>query len=728
MSQLELEEYANLLKEDLVSIGKLNTVEKSIHLREISKPLLHKLFQVLGNGDGEDEDNNVDVSTICHYLMEYLVFDDDLSVEATMGLYRIKQFNKSFNIAITENINNLIDLQETKYEKYKIFIILTNIFTIDSFLASEIFTKNQSFISLLTNEITFINDEIESLNNLQSIKNINKLLKLFSNACIDEMSRSIIATVYINLIIKCLRLSNNIENHLQTKCYAATITIKLWRLIKPEVLEDNSTLLSLNNLLEIILLSIKLELFTSIEGLSLLVTNIQIRGKIRNNDELLNKLFKLLNNHHHTTYGIISILSFLTIPNRILKIQQSSMMNLKDSNSISNYDIYTNAKINNSKKFDDINDITLLIDKLVKIKFFSQNMVKIFKSIESSKGLIGECLKLMNNVIFPDIVINENETIENINQNYIVEIKQIIKLLTTYLIGTSQNIKYNHKTFIHLTDETNQLSEKDLEYRLLAIKSLSSPKISEMVNLLFDDENKDEEITLSIALFLLEIIVQADIDNGTALTDIKTPFSNLKKNGQIFTSFDIYYAYIGLSAICSLNFNKINETVFLFGFKSIINMITSDNDKLQFSSLKLLNEICLLPLCIAKLFNWSSMNNNDENFQNFKILNYLINSNNIDSQICVLQIFAKVSNYSIVSEKLISNEKFCNNLNDVLVNQYQLDELIYYSLDILSNLFQSNSSTSYLSVFKNSKNSILQFQKSDNEQIRESVNSITKYL
>lgn len=697
------------LKSDLAQIVSLSYNDRKNHLEHISKQLLKSTYKVLSQE--KISVTSTQSSQLGGYFLEYLSFNNSISVDSLMCLFRLKSLNSNLNSLLENEIDNLIDISNSKSDIFKIIKILEQLFMFDSNLASAIFTRKTSFINALTNEITLLSNDINKLNS-ETTKNLNTILVLFSNACVEETSRSMIASMYINLILKCL-LMPKIS---QSKCYASTIAIKSWRMIKPETLSHNAELLSLDNLSKIIIDSLHENFKTSVEGLSLLCTNIQIKNKVRN-EKVLTTLLALINHKEHT-YGIILILTLITLPNRTLAYQQRSISSLKDSNSISNIDIFTN--IPNKKEKDDLTKIQYVIHELIKKNLITEKLVPIFKSIESSKGLIGQSIKLMYNIVFPDIdVSNSSNTLSDL---YILQIKQIIKLLTAYLIGNSQSIKYNQKNFISYTDDKQELSDQDLEIRSIAIKSLCSPEISSNIEKIYS--NNDEEFALSPIPFILEIIVQHDIDTGISVETKHTPFSSIKK--QIFSNFDVYYAFVSLAAITSLSYSKSKQYIFTLGFDSIINSLTSSDDKIQFSSLQLLNELSDMPLCIAKFFNWEKTT--DNYYQNFTVLCHLLQSNNYDSQCLVVQIFYNVSRYEIVIEKLCQSELFCSNLDKIFQNQDSEDALIYYALLLLSQIIPFKNSSDNMKIFEHSKNIIAAHTKSKNEQIKTVSNLIIKYL
>lgn len=711
------------LKKDLHEISLLSYDARKKHLESTSKSLLRSSFQLLSHEKNNLPDSQV--SQLSEYLIAYLGFDHFISVEALMSLYRLKSLNDDFDTLLEEKIDDLIETQNSKSDVYKVFKIISQLFAFDPVLSSAIFTKKAPFINLLTNEVTLLTNNLGTLNP-ESIKNLNIILLLLSNACMEETSRSMIATMHINILLKCLSITDDAVS--QSRCYAATTTVKLWRLINPEVLENNAALLSLNNLSDIIIDCLHQGLESSVEGLSLLCTNIQIKKKVRN-EKVMETLFRLMKSKDHTVYGIISILALVTLPIRVLKVQQSSVMSLKDSNSISNIDAMTNKKVNATKLEDDIVSIQYANQNIIKRNFFSIQVVPIFKSLESSKGLVGQCLKLMHNVAFPDIDLTgkENNFLKDKANyaTYISEIREIIKLLTAFLIGTSQNIKYKHDKFITYDTEKTEMPEHDLELRSIAIKSLCSPEISARVNEVYGTDN--EEFALSPVPFILEILVQHDIDTGCSLETKQTPFSSIKK--QIFSTFDVYYAFVALAAIASLSFEKVKQSIFTLGFDCIINALNSGDEKLQFASLQLLNEISDIPLCIANLFNWAT--ETDEHYQNFSILCHLLQSNNYDSQCLVLQIFYSVSRFEIVTEKLCESELFCSNLNKIFQNQDSDDALIYYALLLFGQLIPLRGKCAgydYLKLFDESKNIFQKHTQSRNEQIRESASLIVKHM
>jgi hypothetical protein len=719
MSNTNIATQIQLLKNDLSETLFLSYAERSNHLKTNSRPLLRSLFQLLQQ---ETEALSVSQTTqLCDLLVDYLGFDHYIAIESSMCLYRLKSIKSDLNDLLEEKIDNLLELRSSKADDYKIIKIISQLFTFDVVLSSEIFNKKASFINLITNEVTLLSNEFNTING-ESIKNLNILLNLFSNACVDEPSRSLIASMNFNIILKCL--SSSAEELEQSKCYATTITIKLWRLIKSETLENNSSLLCLKNLLNIILASLSKNLESSVEGLSLLCTNIQIKQQIRTK-HILDTLFILIKNKEHTRYGIISILSALTLPNRVTKLRQRSITTLKDANSIDCFDIDTNEKINVSKLTDDENQIQFVIEELIKRNFVSNYLMSIFKSLETSKGLIGECIKLMHNIIFPDV---EKQKLEySDNQSYKIEFikesKQIVKLLTAYLIGTSQNIKYNHDSFIRFVINPGEIPEQDLEYRSIAIKALTSPKISININQIYGKDN--EEFALSPVPFILEILIQHDIDLGTSSTPKETPFTSLKK--QVFSSFDVYYALISLGALASLGYKRVKETIFTFGFDSIISLLSSNDQNIQFSALQLLHQISDLPLCMARLYNWET--ESDIYYQNFASICYLMLSENTDLQNLSLSLFYSSAVFDIIAVKLATNQLFCDNLSKIFEIADVEPELLYTAILVLSRIlpFKNNVPNNQLHLFDKFQSLITKLSKEDGD-LGECATQLLKYM
>lgn len=724
MAEVDISVKIQLLKDDLAAISSLGYNEKTEHLNQVSKPLIRTIFQLLSQEIEELPTNQI--TSLCDYLVHYLGLDHDIAIESLMCLYKLKIEDNLHDI-LNDQIDNLLQLQSTKFESFKLIKIVSHLFTFDPVLSSEIFNKNALFINLVTNETTNLSNKFDDAPNTEFINNLNYLLVLFSNACVDEISRSLIASMYFNVILKCLS-STKIELQ-QCKCYATTITIKLWRLIKPETLDNNSQLLSLNNLLEANLQSLEHSLTGSVEGLSLLCTNIMIKQKVRN-EKILNILFDLLEEKEHLKYGIITILSLFTLPNRVMQIKQRSIMTLKDSNSISNIDIITNKRLNNSKVDDDENQINYVITELIKRKFISKKLTLIFKSLESSKGLVGECIKLMLNVIFPDSAYNNFQrdlyNDKEFQTLYTIEIKQIIKLLTAYLIGTSQNIKYNQVSFIKFNIESMEFPEEELAIRSIAIKALTSPNISVHIKKIYkDDDEYSQEFATSPLPFIMEILVQHVIDLGISVESKKTPFTSLKR--QLFTNFDVYYAITSLGALASLGYKKVKEIIFMFSFDSIIDLLSSDDWKIQFSCLQLLNQISDVPLCLAKIFNWE--NEENSKYQNFAILCYLILSEKPEIQKLALSFFYSCSRFDIISSKLATSDLFCKNLSKLISISNLEQNLQYYAILILSIILPLKESEpdNKLDVFKDNKSLIVELSDEDNE-VGEVASAVLAYF
>lgn len=703
------------LKQDLNTLNQLKPSDQLNHLNSISTPLLRSIYISLTS---DNDQPSPSLSPLTAYLLNYLSYDSSISVEAMLSLLHLKSTHSSFPQSITDSIDDMLHLESSTHDKFKIFKIVSHLFSLDSQLAADIFTKKPEFFNLLSNQSTLLSNQFNSLSTT-SINQLNILLQLFSNACIEESSKSIVATIYINILLNTLSLSND-KTFIQSKSYAATTIIKLWRLIKPETLNSNSNILSLNNLLKISLTGLENNSDSSIQALSLLSTNIQIRQKL-STTHLVSTLIDTLDQNNLEKFGIISILNSITTPIRQFNQSKKSISSLNDSNSIENYDILTNQKLNSSHSITPYQKP--IIDLLFKREFISKYIVSVFTSLNSSKSLISECLQLMYNLIFPDIEnLSSNPQNDTLLLLKVKESIQSIKLITAYLIGTSQNIKYNHENFISLVDPSITFNETDLKNRSIAIKSLTSPFISENIDKIF----VGEELALSPVPFILEIIIQHDIDIGVANNNKLTPFNSIKK--QIFSHFDVYYSYVSLAAISSLNYQHVTKSVFTLGFDSILNTISDNNDSLQNAALQLLNEICIFPLCVAKFFNWDSTN--DENYKNFSLLCYLIHSTNIDSQSLSLQILYTLSRFEIVAQKLAQSNLFCDKLNNIFTSTDSNDALIFYSLLLLTNILPLKQKTTpnHLDFFDSSKDIILKHTSSNDPQIKQTSLIVAKYL
>lgn len=705
MSDTALTNIIQQLKDDLNLLKTLPFDKQHNHLLSVSKPLLNTLFQSLSNV------NIAIIPTLSEYIIQYLTFDDSISIEALACLYQIQNKFSNLNQILIDKVDDLLQLQDSKFDKYNIIKIVSHLFTFDPLLSSQIFTQNAQFFNIITNECTLLSNSFPNLNS-ESIKYLNILLNLFSNSCIDEPSKSMISSMYINILLNTLSLDDS-SNYGQSKCYAAVILIKLWRMIQPDILNTNSSLLSLNNLFQISIKSVQKNYIGSIEALSLLSTNIQIRQHLRN-EELINILIQLLNDTNSTKFGILSILSSIVTPKRIQKLLTKSTITIKDSNSIAYFDINTNEKLDPKLiDDDDVNTIKSCCNQLYQNQLITTHIVPIFKSSESSQKLIGECIYLMYYLLFPDI----DQTFVPDDKLKIKESTMMVKLIVGYLLSTSQNIKYTGTSFVQLVDPAKQFTDEQLQYRSVAIKALSSPFISENVSNLYT-----QGLEKAVIPFILEMIVQHDIDIGVASETKQTPFTKLKK--QIFTNFDVYYGYVGLAALASTFKENTQDIIFTLGFESISNTIRETDEMLQNAALQLLNEISDYPLCIAKFFNWE--NENHEYYKNFELLCYLMHARNHDSQSLVLQIFCVFSNFQLVTEKLIESELFCEKLNQVFNSNSTDTELMYFATIIIGNILTTRGSLP--SQLQPSKETILKLTSSNDEQLKAAVIHVTQQL
>ncbi|TID29556.1 hypothetical protein CANINC_001830 [Pichia inconspicua] len=581
MSSAVLANNIQQLKDDLKTVKNLSLSEKSNHLLSNSKPLLNTLIHTLSNYD----ENNVDASytnALTEYLIQYLTFDEEIAVKALLCLYSMQKKSNNLNQILIDKIDDLLQLQDSNHDKYNIIKIVSHLFTFNPSIASQIFTQNAQFFNIITNETTLLSNQLTTLNN-ESIKQLNIILDLFSNACVDEPSKSMIASMYINTLLNTLSL-NDSTIYDQSKSYAVVIIVKIWRMIKPDVLNANVPLLCLKNLFQITLKCLQRNYPASIEALSLLSTNMQIRQLLRN-EELIKLLLKLINDTNSTKFGILSILSSIITPQRIQKLLTKSSLTIKDPNSINYFDINTNEKFDPKSIDDDLDSIKSCCNLLYKNEFISNYIVPFFKSNNPSQKLIGECIYLMYYLLFPDIDHKTNY----LDGKRIKESALMVKLIVGYLLGSSQNIKYTHKSFIQFDDPTKEFTEEQLQYRSVAIKALSSPFISENASSLYSQDLEKAAIP-----FILEMIVQHDIDIGIISETKITPFGKLKK--QIFNNFDVYYGYVNLAALASTFKDKTQNIICTLGLDSITNTLRETDEMLQNGALQVLNEISDYPL------------------------------------------------------------------------------------------------------------------------------------
>lgn len=594
------------------------------------------------------------LKSIIPLIIPYLKnINDSLSIPSLMIINSIQS-------QIIETPKLILDALDTQIElsnPIEFINILTNLSHLMNDLISGLCLNNTQVINLITNQTIKISND-------HNIASQFSILSLFSSLCLNDECKSIIAKSYQNFLISSLMESASHD----TQCMASLVIIKLWRFLPLELLNAKKDLLSLHNLSNTVISNPSSDV--SIETLSLISSNLQIKSKLRANKELINLLLNFIKENKENSFGALSIIENLSLPNKFLKKLNPQISNMHDKNDLSNVDIFTN-KLNNGLILDNVDSIsefnsTLIANDIIKL------ISTMFKLNSSSDLKLFKCIKILSNLAAT------NEITIPLDSK-----KEIIKTLIASLLSSSSHLKYNHKTFVTISQK---LTDAQIESRLYSIRTISNLLISKDFKKMFDSEND----IISTIPFLLEFPIQYLI--STASENIKldwlTPFSSFQ-NGQLIDINDLFNSIGSVSNILALDLTYPKNLTYTLALTPLLNLLENINDsQIQSVILKLLSNLVQLPICCAKFFNWES--EKDSNFANFNLLFKFFKYGDVNS----IEIFFNVADFQPVLETLSSYPPFIKKIQDLIFDNKSDLEFIEPLIYIIRCLLQFDSTLS----------------------------------
>lgn len=616
------------LSQDLLVIYQLNAQERELHLRTISTPLLHSLYSDLSN---KRQLPWVDILCYLQWetttVLSLLIINKMASLELKTSELVIDAFDEILELAMAES----------KSREFSTLIILKNLFPVLTEASSAIFLKNSKLAAFLSTQVTL------SFNaaNAHSIENTNKLLGLFSVACIDDQCKSIIASLYDKILSDVLD-SNDSDLLFSCKKLAANISIKVWKIFSKEKIQSHPSM-QLKSLFDI-LIKDSIDSDVTIEGLALLTTNLQIKQLLREKTSIINKLMAKLDAKDESLYGVMTIFENLTQPNIFSTLNSVNAM--KDSYSISKVDIYSNGRNNSLKKDED--------EQLGEFDayLFKNNFITKVCNLLTSKTGISE-LTVMG--IFKTLCyVSYMPAVSPAPP--VQEVKKLIKYLLSYILSRSESgdFKYNSQSFTKITDSA-KFSENHLQNRVFATRAISHLLITSNPQNYFDSYMD----LISCIPILLEFVIEnhCQIFKDCNKMTIYSKLQGFKPSN--LDLFDSTAAICNLTAIENINGENCNsqstQLLFSLGFDAIFHLIENSDLQIVKVALNCLSNIISIPLCCAKFFNWQSAN--DPYYFNFIKLSNLLQS---EGEILTgaLECFVRVCPFSVVSYKLAQDSKF----------------------------------------------------------------------
>ncbi|GMG19739.1 unnamed protein product [Ambrosiozyma monospora] len=622
----------------------------------------------VGSNDNITED---ELAPLISYLLQYMTYEET----ASLALATIIELQQTPGLSpseitklIKDQLEDLISVSETRKERQQLFIVLINLFPIQIELCSDLLLHDSAFLKLFTNEITLLlglNQPTLRLN----FAHLDTVLSLMSTSCLDDQCRKVIAENYIGLLTRFLDLDGSKHDLLAIQCLSSSILIKVWKHIKKDTFKKHVSLLTLDNLTEILINGVigfdkskddhKL-LSDSIEGLAFLSLNVRIKKKLRNDDNFVSCLVgEATLQDPKITYGVLCIITNLTTYNKVLSKEQESIQYLKDHATLSNVNKETGERSKPEKDNDD--EITEFIHRLLTQDKILSKIGKTINSMSPSKGILAQAIRNIHNLAY-----KPSERAEVVKQGGLT-------FVLTYLANKSEGVSYTAENGIKVTSPVD-----DLETRYFAIKTLTRILLNSNPNLLFG--KKFDSVTP--VPFLLEVVVQYDIEvHGTKYSS-ETPLSGLGDDG--IETIDCFEALVALINLSSVDNETIKNLIVKLGWTALHNMMLSENVQIQRYVLELISNLIFSPLCSEKFFNWDD--SNSENYKNFKTLCQMMPLNDLQAQLAVLNIFANCSEFEFVANKLADSELFVDNLEELFDEQPDNDEVMLRACYTLSNL------------------------------------------
>lgn len=466
-------------------------------------------------------------------------------------------------------------------------------------LVAGMLLHDQETANVVTNQVTKAANEGMRQGTLGPLARV--LLSLFSALAVNKDALQFVGKSYPGFIMGPTPLH-------------ALVTIKYWNTLP---LADHPDI-NLRALADT--LAAEPALDESIEGLSLLAPNPQIRDMLRIRDPLREALTNALDGPN--AYGALVILENLSRPARFA--QRASPLNA----GLAGLDIHTGKPA--AQNTSDDAAVAVFHAKLVPIL---PRVLSMFCQHTSTPTRLSQCVKLLANVVF-----SPTQSLLDVSL-----CKSIVETLAGYLLSCSANVRYNHATFASMAQAPDDAA---IESRLYAIRAIAALLVSPDV----DRVLPTEAAAMSVVPFLLEFPAR---HAGAPYT---TPFDTT----QAVTPADVYESLAALANVASLAHQQPAQLIFTLGFGPIMVILQTERDKqIQGVALATLESLVAVPLCCARLFNWQTPA--DPNFQNFNTLFTLLGPQEPSSA----GVFASAAHLPPVRQTLQGFPPFLARLHDI---------------------------------------------------------------
>jgi hypothetical protein len=322
---------------------------------------------------------------------------------------------------------------------------LTLMFQLDSDTAVEMF--NLDSVGLL----------LYNVGSNKSPEIIESGLILLSTACVDEETRKLISTKYLDLLIKGTK-----QNESNVKTLAALVVVKTWNF---QSLDDNA--ITIDDLLSIFMENLN---DYSIEGLAYLSMKKSVKRTLRKDSEFLIELIKKLENPDEQLYGLLVIIANLTIleeDDEVSKLKKHTQKGIDEGIEESKDEIY--------EFIEDLIELQVITKVTTISKMSKQSMDQVIRIMynftkrnESHKEMIkqGALLRIL------DFIGRETEYTEYKVMSY----KSLTSLLTSadpHLIFGSQRSPKTAVNYLFQFLALDNITSKDQFQCLLSLTNLS---------------------------------------------------------------------------------------------------------------------------------------------------------------------------------------------------------------------------------------------------------------
>ncbi|CDK26832.1 unnamed protein product [Kuraishia capsulata CBS 1993] len=526
-----------------------------------------------------------------------------------------------------------------------LFYIIRKLYPVMTSAMSQLFVSSGDLSNILSDELKTILSHFNEGSGLTANQAIS-LLELFSSACVDERSRSVIAENYTSILSRALQIKggSDPEQTRRIRLLSGVVICKILNVVKSEQLKENPELMDFPSLCGVLVDAVKHSdinyIKDGLEGLAYLSLKSEVKRYLRRETDLSNVIFALLKKKElepGMRYGALVILSNLTSYRSVLSKEQESFKTLKD---------YAGAVgKDQAKPEDDESDnaeIAVIVnDWLEEKKGFG---LAISFAQQGSKGYQMELVRLCAN--FSHAIIFRSRVVQQGGLNYLIN----------YLANNSEEVEYKDGSIVAKSEVANP------EVRLVAIRTIAKLLITNNPNNAF---NKFEP-TIVIP-FLSEVLQKYDMETNGTDYDVQIPLLAVEVR-----SIDLFETLLALTNLASMDKSPIWKVGTRFTWRYLQNLMLDSDPRIQCAALELISNLVVEPECSQHFFDWSI----ETNKRNFDILVELIDLQDVKSQLAVMGIFANVSDFEMIAQILARTTKFIDHLIKVLEEQKTQEDLM----------------------------------------------------